>query len=102
MSKEVKRFFIMPGAVPVMQSDSPAYTPMTNHETYVHTVPVVLGSDYDALLAEWDALRKDAERYKWLMRELGGTISRAVTGAPFFSNEAVDEAIDHAMQGEQP
>jgi len=57
MSKEVKLFFIMPGAVPVLQSDSPAYTPMTNCETDVHTVPVVLGEDYDALLAENETLR---------------------------------------------
>lgn len=57
MSKEVKRFYIMPGSVPVLLSGDPAYTPMTNHLTDVHTVPLVLASDYDALLAERDAAR---------------------------------------------
>lgn len=52
MSKEVKRFYIMPGSVPVLLSGDPAYTPMTNHLTDVHTVPLVLASDYDALLEE--------------------------------------------------
>lgn len=57
MSKEVKRFYIMPGSAPVLLSGDPAYTPMTNHLTDVHTVPLVLASDYDALLAERDRLR---------------------------------------------
>lgn len=58
MSKEVKRFYIMPGSVPVLLSGDPAYTPMTNHLTDVHTVPLVLASDYDALLAERDRLKE--------------------------------------------
>ena len=58
MSKEVKRFYIMPGSVPVLLSGDPAYTPMTNRLTDVHTVPLVLASDYDALLAERDRLKE--------------------------------------------
>ena len=61
MSKEVKRFYIMPGSVPALLSGDPAYTPMTNHLTDVHTVPLVLASDYDALLAERDALKAARE-----------------------------------------
>lgn len=57
MIKEVKRFYIMPGSVQVLLSGDPAYTPMTNHLTDVHTVPLVLASDYDALLAERDRLQ---------------------------------------------
>ncbi|WP_312724019.1 hypothetical protein [Stutzerimonas kunmingensis] len=102
MSKEVKRFYIMPGSVPVLLSGDPAYTPMTNHLTDIHTVPLVLASDYDALLAERDALAKDAERYRFLMRELGGSVSQVVMGSPVFSNEDVNAAIDAALQGEQP
>lgn len=150
MSKEVKRFYIMPGSVPALLSGDPAYTPMTNRLTDVHTVPLVLASDYDALLAERDDLlrqvetltdwysnslnvinevtaalpgvqymdppdggdvsvpeqvrrmAKDAERYRFLMRELGGSVSQVVMGSPVFSNEDVDAAIDAALQGEQP
>ena len=102
MSKEVKRFFIMPGAVPVMQSDSPAYTPMTNHETYVHTVPVVLGSDYDALLAERDALKKDAERFHWLAHQGDACQWMNIIKVDPDDFESYAEAVDAAMQGEQP
>lgn len=62
MSKEVKRFYIVPSSVPVLLSGDPAYTPMTNHLTDVHTVPLVLASDYDALLAERDRLRDALEQ----------------------------------------
>jgi len=62
----------------------------------------VRAADYDALLAERDALKKDAERYRFLMRELGGSVSQVVMGSPVFSNEDVDAAIDAALQGEQP
>jgi len=59
-------------------------------------------AERDALLAERDALKKDAERYRFLMRELGGSVSQVVMGSPVFSNEDVDAAIDAALQGEQP
>ena len=47
-------------------------------------------------------MAKDAERYRFLMRELGGSVSQVVMGSPVFSNEDVDAAIDAALQGEQP
>jgi hypothetical protein len=116
MSKEVKRFYIMPGSVPVLLSGDPAYTPMTNHLTDVHTVPLVLASDYDALLAERDALKKDAERYRYLRNEAWGCdknkrddmhvvlIGAGVlrSGLTELAEEALDTAIDAALQGAQP
>lgn len=59
-------------------------------------------AERDAILAERDALAKDAERYRFLMRELGGSVSQVVMGSPVFSNEDVNAAIDAALQGEQP
>ena len=56
MSEQVRRFYIMPSSVPVLLSCDPAYTPMTNHLTDVHTVPLVLATDYDALHAEAEVL----------------------------------------------
>jgi len=47
-------------------------------------------------------MAKDAERYRFLMRELGGSVSQVVMGSPTFSNEDVDAAIDAALQGAQP
>ena len=51
-----------------------------------------------ALLSERAELKRDAERYRWLMRELGGSVSQLVTGSPVFSDDDVDAAIDAAMQ----
>lgn len=107
MSKEVKRFYIMPGSVPVLLSGDPAYTPMTNHLTDVHTVPLVLASDYEALLAERDALRKDAERYRWLRDPCSGAervifYCRGDYGRGLMSSAMLDAVIDAALQGEQP
>ena len=62
----------------------------------------VLASDYESLLAERDALKKDAERYRFLMRELGGSVSQVVMGSPTFSDEDVNAAIDASLQGAQP
>lgn len=108
MSKEVKRFYIMPGSVPALLSGDPAYTPMTNRLTDVHTVPLVLASDYDALLAERDAYRKALEKLatvpgcgcsfpcrcdgeEWTRAELEGRMDYAA--------ETLARA---ALQGEQP
>jgi hypothetical protein len=52
-----------------------------------------------ALLAERDAYKKDAERYRFLMRELGGSVAQVIMGSPTFSNEDVDAAIDATMEG---
>lgn len=112
MRKEVKRFYIMPGSVPVLLSGDPAYTPVTNHLTDVHTVPLVLASDYDALLAERDALKKDAERYRWLrQRMVGASFDWDDEGMVVLAFEMpaglsigadCDKNIDAALQGEQP
>lgn len=40
-----KLFYIMPSALDVINESKPAYTPMTNHKTELHTVPVVLLDD---------------------------------------------------------
>lgn len=95
MSKEVKRFYIMPGSVQVLLSGDPAYTPMTNHLTYVHTVPLVLASDYDTLLAERDAL-------KALLVSSREFVAAYVNSSFFGPNARKQlEAIDAALQGEQ-
>jgi len=52
-------------------------------------------AEHDALLAERDALAKDAERYRWL-RSADEWPDLGVT------EMSCDEAIDAAMQGEQP
>ena len=40
-----KLFYIMPSALDTLNESKPAYTPMTNHKTELHTVPVVLLDD---------------------------------------------------------
>lgn len=40
-----KLFYIMPGALDALNDGKPTYTPMTNHKTDLHTVPVVLLDD---------------------------------------------------------
>lgn len=64
---------------------------------------VVSASDYDALAAERDALRKDAERYRWLRDSAGNDIMEKLMAecSPPRWDELVDAAIDAAM-GERP
>ena len=92
MSKEVHRFNVV--KMLSEEGNKIDYKP--------HGPAVVLADAYDALLAERDALAKDAERYRFLMRELGGSVSQVVMGSPVFSNEDVNAAIDAALQGAQP
>lgn len=40
-----KLFYIMPESLSVLNDSNPAYTPMTNHKTELHTVPVALLDD---------------------------------------------------------
>ena len=58
---------------------------------------------YDALAAERDALRKDAERYRWLRDSAGNDIMEKLMTecSPPRWDELVDAAIDAAM-GERP
>lgn len=52
-----RNYYIMQSAVAPMQSELPCYTPLTNHRTEVHTVPLVMAADYAALEAECKRLR---------------------------------------------
>lgn len=66
-------------------------------------VRVVLASDYDALLAETETLRKDAERYQWI-RESGLPDAAIVEMDSYYDTlklaqgEKLDRAIDKSMQ----
>jgi len=67
----------------------------------------VIWEDYEALLAERDALRKDAERYRWLRDPCSGAervifYCRGDYGRGLMSSVMLDAAIDAALQGEQP
>ena len=57
----------------------------------------------DALAAERDALRRDAERYRWLRDSAGNDIMEKLMAecSPPRWDELVDAAIDAAM-GERP
>lgn len=64
-----------------------------------------------ALLAERDALVKDAERYRWLRMAdwwnsqlcvIRDPKQQAKPGTDCPSRDRLDEAIDAALQGEQP
>lgn len=52
-----QNFYIMQSAVEPMQSELPCYTPLTNHATHVHVVPLVMASDYARLEQECDAVK---------------------------------------------
>lgn len=45
-----KLFYIMPGALEALNDDKPTYTPMTNHKTELHTVPMIAFSEYSNLI----------------------------------------------------
>ncbi len=70
-----------------------------------------LQAERDALLAEQDALRKDAERYRWLriadwwnspLCVIRDPKQQAKPGSDCPSRDRLDEAIDAALQGAQP
>ncbi|MDH2244857.1 hypothetical protein N5J76_03135 [Pseudomonas sp. GD03855] len=63
-------------------------------------VEVVTAADYDALLAERDSLKKDAERYRWLRDIAGNRILNEL--ARDCTMDGWDAKIDAALQGEQP
>ena len=71
----------------------------------------VTAADYDAILAERDALAKDAERYRWLRMAdwwnsplcvIRDPKQQAKPGTDCPSRDRLDEAIDAAQQGAQP
>lgn len=114
MSKEVKRFTIGTFHAAIVSAGSEC----------------VLASDYDAILAERDrlledyeeavkdamgaareatALRKDAERYRWLSKVTPYRLKKLQESATtdggdvfYFHRDRFDAAIDAALQGEQP
>ena len=78
----------------------------TTHGHSMSESPVglyVTSADYDALAAERDALRRDAERYRWLRDSAGNDIMEKLMAecSPPRWDELVDAAIDAAM-GEKP
>jgi hypothetical protein len=63
-------------------------------------------ADYDALLAERDALAKDAERYRWLRnpdQDVALVLDKMVSSGvyEYRAGDELDAAIDAAMQGDQ-
>ena len=45
-----KLFYIMPESLSVLNDSKPAYTPMTNHKTELHAVPMIAFSEYSNLI----------------------------------------------------
>jgi len=58
-----RNFYIMQSAVEPMQSELPCYTPLTNHATDVHVVPMVFASDYKALHTTNHKLREELKAW---------------------------------------
>lgn len=70
--------------------------------------PVVRLTDYEALQAEFEKLRKDAERYRHLRDRLTEPTFDSLFFLELYSAGAfdhpddVDEAVDDAMQADNP
>lgn len=90
MSKEVKRYDPEGYSQPARLSGSGTHMNENPQGDYV------LASDFDTLLAERDALKKDAERYRLRLETIRALYPDAPTDAE------LDIAIDAALQGEQP
>ena len=72
-----------------------------------YTIPLIRLSDYEALQAECEKLRRDAKRYRWLRDRIGGRehIEDEFVGHPGYSLSdlmapEIDAAIDAAMEKE--
>ena len=88
-----RNFYIMQSAVAPMQSELPCYTPLTNHRTEVHTVPLVIAADYDALHAEAEALRAQRDKMAQILRDL-------VPGCKWrFMRPRIDQALQEVDGG---
>lgn len=66
-------------------------------------VLVVPAADYDALIAEVEELRKDAERYRWIRNPdqvVGHVIDKMVSSGiyEYRAGDELDDAIDDAME----
>lgn len=75
----------------------------------VSSSPLIRISDYEALQAECESLRKDAERYRWIRLQVGVQLtgSQAYPASPYLLAsppagesvaESTDSAIDAAME----
>lgn len=81
------------GSVLTKQECGIAFNTCCNVET-----PLIRLSDYEALQAECEKLRKDAERYRWL-RSVGREQPKVVA---YNAEAALDCAVDAAMQADNP
>src|SRR5690554_3509145 len=82
---------------------------LTDGPAEFNDVALVRLSDYEALKAECEKLRKDAERYQWLADAcvsdwLGEEGPVLVHAKPWNTNwrAELDAAIDAAMEGDKP
>ena len=88
-----RNFYIMQSAVAPMQSELPCYTPLTNHRTEVHTVPLVMAADYAALEAECERLRDALERATKLLSAAAGYATK-MEPMPAKLLNAIDAELD--------
>ena len=75
MTETVKRYYITESVVVPMLSKQMTYTPLVNHKTDVHVIPLVMAADYARLEQECERLRAD-------MRFLAEYIAAESTGHP--------------------
>jgi hypothetical protein len=109
MSKEVERYEAM------LLEDNPRLQDILPQGAILcgkKPVEVYLASDYESLLAERDALAKDAERYRYLRQHLLGVSfdwnGEGITALEFEMPSDIrigadcDKNIDAALQGARP
>lgn len=85
-------------------SDVKRYTGREVRKSIHSLTEVVLATDYDQLASERDALKADAERYRWLFDEESGTVTgRFNTAWRMWNGEdgvrGFGATIDAAIQG---
>lgn len=57
MTEPVKRYYIMESAVVPMLDNQVTYTPLVNHKTDAHVIPLVMAAEYARLEQECERLR---------------------------------------------
>lgn len=79
---------------------NPGYAHQLGTESYERRLCV---EALEAMKAEIDRLRKDAERYRWLAKEHGWWLLHHFPAVrPYLdANEVIDESIDSAMSEEE-
>ena len=115
MSKEVKRYdpYGYDGLSALMHEDadggwvrSENYDALRLELAEASADFVRIANERDALLAERDALAKDAERYRWLRnpdQDVALVLDKMVSSGvyEYRAGDELDAAIDAAMQGDQ-